>query len=31
MNPQRVDIAIKDRTPGGASFLGMRRRRGLAS
>ncbi len=30
MNPQRVDIAIKDRTPGTASFLGMRRR-GLAS
>jgi hypothetical protein len=30
MNPQRVDIAIKDWTPAGASFLGMRRR-GLAS
>jgi hypothetical protein len=31
MNPQRVDIAITDPTPGKASFLGMRHRRGLAS
>jgi hypothetical protein len=31
MNPQRVDTAKTDRTPDGASFLGIRRRSGLAS
>jgi hypothetical protein len=31
MNPQRVDIAKTDRTPFGASGLGMHRRCGLAS
>jgi hypothetical protein len=31
MNPQRVDIAKTNGTPGGASFLGMHRRSGLAS
>ena len=31
MNPLRVAIAMTDRTPSGASFLGMGHRSGLAS
>jgi hypothetical protein len=31
MNPLRIDIAKTDRTPSGASVVGMGRRSGLAS